>query len=223
MLPFLSGELKELYLEMSTESAFAANEALKVIIHRTPSLVKLNLEAQVQGTSVETSLAKWLETTENLEEISLPPYYLTPALVQTLGSLPQLKVIEQNFKFTHPSNSSVVLQALPPGTFPHLTSISFNATLSDARKFLLASQEVGSRLVCITLHASGTMDSGDILNFTRHITQNCPMMTNLGLDLSKALESGEQSVSPLTMELLESLKKLRHSWATFGRKTSFKI
>ncbi|KAG8916781.1 hypothetical protein FRC01_002872 [Tulasnella sp. 417] len=205
MLPFLSGELKELYLEMSTETASMVNEVLKVIIHRSPSLIKLSLEAKVQVVRVETSLAKWLQTTENLEEVSVPPYYLTPVIIQTLGSLPKLNVIEQGLKFTHPSDSSGVPQFLPPGTFPNLTDISFNATLSEAQKFLLASQEVGSRLVRITLHAFGTMDSEDIPNFARHVAQNCPLMVNLGLDLFKVLESGARPASQLTMALLESL------------------
>lgn len=205
MLPFLSRELKKLNLRMSTQIPATANEVFKAIVHRTPSLVTLFLKPTVQGTTVDMSLARWLQTTTNLEEVSFPAYYLTPALIRVLGSLPRLRRIGQNSRSHHSSDLSRQLQCLPPGSFPHLLDIGFNATLSEARKFLLGSQEVASRLVHIALHASGTLDSENILNFARYVAQNCPTLTELGLDLCAGPRSGEQFLSPLKMELLESL------------------
>lgn len=205
MLPFLSGELRHLYIQMSTQTASTANEVFKAITHRTPSLITFMLEAQVQSPSIDASLARWLQTTLNLEEVSLPANYFSSPLIRALGSLPKLKKIEQSLTFFPPSDSPRVLQPLPCGTFPQLFHLAFDATLSDARKFLLASPEVGSRLVHITLHVSGVLDSQNILNFAGHVAQNCPMMTEFGLDLFIQPGSGEHSLSPLTMELLESL------------------
>ncbi|KAG8916782.1 hypothetical protein FRC01_002873 [Tulasnella sp. 417] len=205
MLPFLSGELTELYLEMSTQIPSKANEVFKAIVHRTPSLVTFSLEARVRDINIDISLARWLETTTKLKDLSFPPYYLTPDLIRALGSLPKLKRIEQNIKFAHTSDSTRLLQSLPPGTFPSLIQISFNATLSEARKLLSASQDVGSRLRQIDLHACGDLDSDDVLNFVRCVAENCPLMTNLILDLFERLETGERFISPLEMTMLESL------------------
>ncbi|KAG9045179.1 hypothetical protein FS837_006872 [Tulasnella sp. UAMH 9824] len=205
MLPFLSRELKQLDLHMSTQIPATANEVFKAIVHRTPSLVIFYLKANVQGTTVDMSLARWLQTTTNLEEVSFPAYYLTPALIRALGSLPRLKRIGQNSRSNHSSDSSRQLQCFPPGSFPHLLDIGFNATLFEAPKFLLGSLEVASRLVHLVLHASGTLDSENILKFVRHVAQNCHMLTELGLDLFSGPRYGEQSLYPLKMELLESL------------------
>ncbi|KAG8913134.1 hypothetical protein FRC01_004717 [Tulasnella sp. 417] len=203
MLPFLSSELKKLYIDMSTETASTANEVFKAIVHRTPSLINFELQAQVQSPSIITSLARWFETTPNLEEVSLPPNYLTSPLIRALGSLPKLKKIEASLRFFGSIDPPSELQHLPCGNFPHLRYLGFHATLSGARKFLLASREVVSQLTHISLHAGGVLDSENILNFARHVAQNCPMVTELGLDLFT--DQGEQSLSPLTVVLLESL------------------
>lgn len=205
ILPFLSSELKELYLEMYTQTISTANEVFKAINNRTPSLATLTLQARIQGISVDTSLAGWLQTALNIEEISLPPYYLTPVLIQTLGSLPKLKSIKQSLYFIHSTPSSEGLQALPPGSFPKLTQISFNATPLAAERFLLNSQEIVSRLDTITFFAYGSLDTEDILKFAQLVAQSCPMITELSLNLFTTPDSGEQSVSPLPMALLESL------------------
>lgn len=204
MIPFLSGELKQLHLHMPTPTPSTANEVFKALAHRTPALVSFHLEATVRGLSVDTSIARWLRTTANLEAVSLPPHYLTPALVRVLGSLPKLREIEQS-EYTYLSNSTRVLQCLPPGTFPKLVDISFSASLSEAQGFLLASQEVGYRLSRIVLHASGRLDSERILKFARLVTEICPALTGLGLNFSAVPRSGEQSLAPLTMALFESL------------------
>ncbi|KAG8925656.1 hypothetical protein FRC00_003785 [Tulasnella sp. 408] len=205
ILPFLSSELKELYLEMSTQTIPTANEVFKAINNRTPSLVTFSLQARIRGINVDTSLAGWLQTALNIEEVSLPPYYLTPVLIRTLGSLPRLKSIKQSLYFIHSTPSSEELQALPPGSFPKLTRICFNATPSGAERFLFTSQEIGSRLDSIVFFAYGSLDTEDILRFAQLVAQSCPVITELSLNLFTTTDSGEQSVSPLPMALLESL------------------
>lgn len=203
ILPFLSSELKDLYLEVSTRTVSTANEVFKAINHRTPSLITFHLQARVQGSGVETSLAKWLQTAVNVEDISLPPYYLTPALIRTLGSLPKLRSIKQSLGFTHTTHSSEGLQSLPPGSFPKLTQLSFNATPLAAARLLSTSQGIASRLNRVALFAYGSLDTEDILKFAQIVAQNCPVITELALDLFT--DSGEQSASPIPMALLESL------------------
>lgn len=203
MLPFLSGELTELELRMTTQIPSMINDVFKAIAHRTPNLTSFYLDARVQGIAVDGSLAKWLATLTNLEETFLPSDYLTSGVIRALGSLPRLAEIRQSTE--HPSDSPRALQCLLPGTFPLLVYIAFTASLPEARRFLLASQEVGSRLANIVLHAVGGLDLEDILNFTRQVAQNCPRMTELGLDLFKRPGPGEPYVSSLTMALLESL------------------
>ncbi|KAG8925657.1 hypothetical protein FRC00_003786, partial [Tulasnella sp. 408] len=205
ILPFLSSELKELYLEMSTQTASTANTVFKAINNRTPSLITFYLQAKVQGISVDTSLARWLQTAVNIEEISVPPHYLTPTLTRALGSLPKLRSIKQSLNFTHSTHPSAGLQSLPPGSFPKLSQISFNATPSEAGTFLFTSQEIASRLDRIVLFAYGSLETEDILKFAQLVAQSCPMITELALDLFTIQDSGEQSVSSLPMTVLESL------------------
>ncbi|KAG8907865.1 hypothetical protein FRC01_007546 [Tulasnella sp. 417] len=146
ILPFLSGELGQLDLQMSTYATSTANDVLKAIAERAPTLVTFSLGTKLPKVFVEKALMGLLQTTGSLEKILLPPDYLTPALIQILGSLPKLKEIDEGPRLPYPRHSPGVLPPLHPGAFPHLTNITFSATLPDARKFLFASQEIASRL-----------------------------------------------------------------------------
>lgn len=206
MLPFLSSELKELYLEMSTVNGSTINEVFNASIGRTPNLVIFHLEATVSGVTVDTALARWLQATPNLEEISLPRYYLTPLLVRAMGSLPRLKTLDESYKSTgHPGDQSEVVQHFPPDTFPGLINLGLNATPSVAWRLLLASQEIGSRLSHIVLHVPDNLDTKDLLIFTSHVVENCSRMTELSLDLFNRPVCRALNTSPLPMALLESL------------------
>lgn len=206
VLPFLSSELKELYLDMSTVDASDVNGLFNAIIGRTPGLVTLQVEAIVSGTSVDAALARWLQTTPNLEEISLPRYYLTPTLVRAMGFLPRLKTLDQSFEPNHQGDQSDVVQCLPSDTFPGLLNLGLNTAPLAASRFLLASQEIGSRLSRIVLHAIQDLDTKDLLIFTTHIAENCSAMTELGLNLFiRPTPQRATEISPLPMALLESL------------------
>ncbi|KAG8944660.1 hypothetical protein FRC04_001624 [Tulasnella sp. 424] len=206
MLPFLSSELKELYLEMSTVTVSTINEVFNATIGRTPNLAIFHLEATVSGVTIETALARWLQATPNLEEISLPRHYLTPSLVRVMGSLPRLETLDQSYKsLGHPGNQSKVVQHFPPDTFPSLINLGLNAMPSVAWRFLLASQEIGIRLSRIVLHAPDNVDTQDLLTFTSHVVENCSGMTELFLNLFNRSVSTAPDISPLPMALLESL------------------
>lgn len=205
ILPFLSTELKELQLKLDKGNASEVNKMFNALVHRTPGLVTLHLEARASGGSVDATLARWLQTTPNLEKVSLPRSYLTPTLVQVMGSLPRLKTIDQSFGSKSQGGHSEVVLHLPPNAFPSLVYLSLNATPSVAWSFLHASQGIWTRLSRIVLHASVGTNTKDILRFTSHVAQNCSAMTELGLNLFSRPTSGAQDTSPLPWALLERL------------------
>lgn len=187
-------------------TASTVNEVFNATIGRTPNLLIFHLEATVSGVRVDTVIARWLQATPNLEEISLPRYYSTPTLVRVLGFLPRLKTFDQSFKSAgHRGNQSEVAQHFHPDTFPSLIRLGLNATPSVAREFLLASQGIGTRISRIVLHALDNLDTKDLLIFTRHVAENCSGMTELFLNLFNGPDPRASDISPLPMALLESL------------------
>ncbi|KAG8914853.1 hypothetical protein FRC00_010339 [Tulasnella sp. 408] len=166
--------------------------------------------ASVIGESSEAALALWLKDMDRLEEIVLPPYYITARILNSIKTLPQLQIIRQIIDSKYQDSDTGMLGTLPSGSFPSLVELTFTATPTAARHLLFNSTTSFTSLTTLHLHATKDIKADQVLAFTQQLAAHCPTITSIELALFLGPAFRDQGASVLPIGILESLYPCKH-------------
>lgn len=197
MFPFLSPQVESLEVEVLGTSQ-SVNDFFSALAGRIPKLKSFTLKTHTPSLDIEGSLQKVIGFWKNLETLNLPPYYLRPSILEAAASLPNLTVLDQNYARYPPGDVAATLLELPQDPFPKLETFAFNANPVPAKRLLQQNTGLFNRLSAILLNATGGVNDGEVLEFTRQLGLTCPCLTQVSLDLSvePTLQSGSITRSP---------------------------
>ena len=107
---------------------------------RMSRITCIDIRSLIPSRVLSTPLLKILPRLQNLEKIILPNYHLTTPVLEELGRLPLLGVIQ--FEYGNDQGEGTIADVLAvqpilyPNAFPSLYDLSLSATLSDMTRFL---------------------------------------------------------------------------------------
>ncbi|KAG8913889.1 hypothetical protein FRC01_004335 [Tulasnella sp. 417] len=205
IIPFISENLLHLDLELCDASDTQIKQTFNALQNRPLKLKTFRLDTNAIGAASEMAFARWLDKMDTLEQIELPPYYLTDRILNTIKSFPQLKIISQPETPNYRYNDAGTLGTLPSGSFPSLVELTLPATPAAAQRLLFNSPTDFTSLIVLNLHAPKDIEANRILGFTQQLPNHCPMIAMLELALFLSPEFRRQGVSVLPIEILESL------------------
>lgn len=209
MIPFLSGELTDLKLDIGTYDAPEATgdiivQAFDILRERVPRLKLLHLNV-VQGPEERAviALAQWLGRMKSLETIELSSHLATVGVMHALGTLPKLQRIH-HIDFGCVYNEVPVLAGrLPRSAFPSLVELTFIATPRMTQQ-LLSSPSVLSTLSRLTLIIPTAIGMANVSNLARKVARHCTKVTDITLR-SQCSSKDDGKPAPLPMEVVKCL------------------
>ncbi|KAG8944659.1 hypothetical protein FRC04_001623 [Tulasnella sp. 424] len=205
ILPFLSPRVKYLEVEL-TGGVESVNDFFYALAQgRIPNLETFILKTPTPALDIEDSLQKVIGTWKILENLLVPPYYLRPSILGAAASLPNLKVLAQDYTHRPPYDLATTLKEFPQNAFPKLEKLGFNGNPTSAKQLASNYSSLFTRLEDIYLNAADGVNDAEVMEFVRHLGKNCPQLTAVLLDLCLSPGFRREGMSPLSVGVLEGL------------------
>ncbi|KAG9045181.1 hypothetical protein FS837_006874 [Tulasnella sp. UAMH 9824] len=204
IVSFLSSQVKALEVEIVSDS-LTVNNFLYAAARKSPNLESFTLKTDKSSIDVEDALRKAIGTWTALQSLTLPRYYLRPSILEDVASLPNLMYLQHTYWHDPQYDEAAVLRDLPRNPFPKLESFSFNGDPASTCRLIQSHTEFFARLSGLHLTAPYGAGDADIQKFFHHLGKTCPDLLCVKLDLWLTREFRKEDVSPLPLEILESL------------------
>ncbi|KAG8920000.1 hypothetical protein FRC01_000986 [Tulasnella sp. 417] len=201
--PFGEAQTKSLQIEFLGDSQLA-DDFFHAVAGRTPNLKSFTLKTPTPVVTIEASLQKAISTWKNLESFIVPPYYLRPSIMNTVASLPNLTLLDQDPIYHGPYDEATILQELPEN-FPKLQTFGFNSNPAFAQRLVQRYPALFSNLREILIDSANGVSDEEVLGLTRQLGKQCLDLTWISLNFCLGLLPQTEELSPLSFGVLEGL------------------
>ncbi|KDR71523.1 hypothetical protein GALMADRAFT_281781 [Galerina marginata CBS 339.88] len=187
------------------------------IAARMPNLASLDVRSYVPLRCIETEMANLLMLLSKLQRITLPRYYFTTCIAETLSGLEHLGIIE--FQYVPEQGCGSVFDvstfnpSLSEGSFPALWDHSMAVTFDDASRFFnLSFTPTNITMLYIDSYEIETPTA--LHNLLSVIAENCQLLKFLALlslrdaSLTTLAENPYDTGLMVTMDHLKPVLKL---------------
>lgn len=173
-LPFVSKSLAHLHLSLGEDVEDKTTEKLiHFILQRPINLKSFSFESAISAENISHDLIQLISNSPQLESVTLPRYYQTQTIVDTLGHLYELKTLQVSHKWYQPYNSQGQAMSLLNGRFPKLDAIEIDAPIPTITQILPHSQ-MAAKLRDLTISCAHLNNTVDVAALATVVAQCCP-------------------------------------------------
>lgn len=152
---------------------------------RMSRITHIDIRSLMPSRILSSPLLKLIPRLQNLEKIILPNYHLTTPILEELGRLPSLGVIQFEYGDEQgEGNITDVLSVQPtlyPNAFPSLYDLSLSATLSDITRLLTIPFGL-SNLTSLYVDCPSIQKEAEMRAFVSVVSGCCQLLKALYVD-----------------------------------------
>ncbi|KAG8933528.1 hypothetical protein FRC02_011639, partial [Tulasnella sp. 418] len=153
---------------------------------RLPHLrsISITTSPTISLQDVEVPLSRFLADSPHLLQVSLPQFFLSKRVSETLGTLGKLDSLLQTEggNLNYPMNQHGCNLEFDSGGFQYLTELQFNMSLKRATDLFLSSNAPDS-LTHLTIATRMVTEEGDLRKFLRALASSNPQLRDIELNL----------------------------------------
>ena len=184
-LMFMTDQVAHLAVTLHTSHEYPLATFLQEIAQRMPNLTHLDLRFDFGVHEVENQIVDLLQALPKLKQVIFPLYSLTSRIVQQLSKLPNVGIVQ--FEFKDSQGQGVIddvlhfAPELDEGAFPALWDLSLSARIQDITNFL-SNINGPTNLTTLYIHVLTPTDPSEVTQFLTTVAENCQLLTHLYID-----------------------------------------
>lgn len=161
------------------------------VTDRSPNIEKLEVVSDDLFGDLEDDICQLVSRLPMISELLIPCQGLSPKIARAAAGLARLQTLDIHhgcLSGTHHLDAQASRITLEPGSFPSLQYLSLAASVDHAQEFLRQANCPSSHFTSLWLHIiPDNTSSAVLLDLMTALSDTCPSLTTLKLDLSSHL------------------------------------
>ncbi|KAG8910825.1 hypothetical protein FRC01_006107, partial [Tulasnella sp. 417] len=186
VLPFISKSLENFHLDLGEDvQENTAQKLIHSILQRQTNLKSFSFESSFPPDKISEYLAQLISNSPELESITLPRYYQTQAIADTLCHLRKLKSLQVSHRWDQPHNPRGQALNFLPGLFLGLHTVEIDAPIQEITR-ILTEFRPALRPRNLTISCAHLNNAADVAALTPVVAQCCPALQALSFNFCRS-------------------------------------